>query len=549
MVRPLQKRPGMLFVRILSLGLLVSALAPAAVDRAAVTKLLETTTSVEALVPKLPEELRSNFTFIYQSRSPHGGLGDEAQSAVDPLHPRVVLFSKDARVILAFTGNPAKPGYNVVEMATFDDAKASFVLSKHELGTASPSNGVANPAECLRCHGQDPRPFTDSYPLWPGFYGSVRDTFPKGSPELPLYRKFLKTTAKTGVYKSLQWIKGTTVPPYLDPKKYDPNTIEASLGEFKFLPNTRLGMALTELNRKRIQRKLKASKLYDRYKYGLLAAYLGCGTLPVSENEVDATYNALVVENTDRITRLGTKPVGPGAGDLNMMEIGFYGNVVQILYLANVLEIGHRDWSLALEDNSLSFFDGILSSIHEDKDFYLKEDFILEMLRDLAATEPAFRPYFRTYRAYEAQGLPFGERLDFASALAACPLLEKRHAEAGKPLPALPPETAQPSPRLPASSQLLLTKLGISESPFARCVSCHKGEGALFSGRKIPFESPSDLALVLGKKSASSDRTLREEILERVKPAAIGHMPPRGESLGEKEAQDLAKFLSAVAGA
>ena len=34
--------------------------------------------TLEELIPLLPRELRENFTFVYQSRSPHGGLGDDA---------------------------------------------------------------------------------------------------------------------------------------------------------------------------------------------------------------------------------------------------------------------------------------------------------------------------------------------------------------------------------------------------------------------------------------------------------------------------------------
>ena len=46
--------------------------------------------SVSELVPLLPEELRRNFTFVYDSRSPF-------KAAITPQKPRVILFTDDAR--------------------------------------------------------------------------------------------------------------------------------------------------------------------------------------------------------------------------------------------------------------------------------------------------------------------------------------------------------------------------------------------------------------------------------------------------------------------
>ena len=73
--------------------------------------------SIKELVPLLPIEFRKNFTFVYSSRSPF-------KDSISPLFPRVVLFSKDARQVLTFTGDPDKPGYDYIEMMTFSDEKA-----------------------------------------------------------------------------------------------------------------------------------------------------------------------------------------------------------------------------------------------------------------------------------------------------------------------------------------------------------------------------------------------------------------------------------------
>lgn len=401
----------------------------------------------EELISILPKELRANFTFVYRSRSPHGGMNHPSEGSVSADFPRLVLFSADARLVVAIDGNPDRPGADVVEVIHFDDERAAFELSRFVLPAAvardpalarkAQANGAANPPECLHCHGDDPRPITDSYPLWPGFYGSVRDTFVEGSTELAHYRDFLtrRREAPTGIYRLLAWARGTSTPPYYDPAKFDRAEVEGSPDALRLLPNTRLGMALTELNRRRLRRKLEASPTYGQYKYGLLAGLLGCKTLPVSEVEIKATREALRAENRDRLVRLDVAATGASGDDLQMIEIGFAQSAAQLRYLASTLAVGDEDWSMALEERSQALFDGILSSVHDRRSYYLKEDFILEMLRGLAAVEPPFRQFLATRRVFLHQGYPFGERLDFPSALAACPLLVKKAREEGSPLP------------------------------------------------------------------------------------------------------------------
>ena len=51
--------------------------------------------SVAELVPLLPDELRKNFTFVYDSRSPF-------KASITPQLPRVILFSDDGRLVLTF---------------------------------------------------------------------------------------------------------------------------------------------------------------------------------------------------------------------------------------------------------------------------------------------------------------------------------------------------------------------------------------------------------------------------------------------------------------
>src|SRR5207237_2394064 len=121
-----------------------------------------------------------------------------------------------------------------------------------EMARLSAENGQVNPPECLRCHGLDPRPIFDSYPLWPGFYGAVNDTFPDDDSERAAYRDFLARSrdAPAGVYSKLLWPAGTSTPPYNDPGGYNPDATEVSPEALALSPNSRLGIALSQLNHK-----------------------------------------------------------------------------------------------------------------------------------------------------------------------------------------------------------------------------------------------------------------------------------------------------------
>src|SRR5689334_6829228 len=180
--------------------------------------------SVSELVPLLPEELRRNFALVYDSRSPF-------KASITPERPRVILFTDDARLVMTFIGDDTQPGADLLETMSFDDAQAKFVMNAYLLPAAErrawrPS---AADAKCERCHGADPRTIFDSYPHWPGFYGSVQDTFPRdrvGEKERKNYASFIAGAAKTGVYKDLIYPAGTPLSPFLDPRKFKDNTVE-----------------------------------------------------------------------------------------------------------------------------------------------------------------------------------------------------------------------------------------------------------------------------------------------------------------------------------
>ena len=175
----------------------------------------------------------------------------------------MILFTDDARLVLTFIGDDTAPGAELLETMSFDYESATFELHAYLLpgGERKSWRPSAEEARCARCHGADARPIFDSYPLWPGYYGSVQDTFPHdriGQKEAKNYAAFSAGAAKTGVYKDLIYPAGSPVSPYLDPSLFHDNTVTLQPKQFPYLPNARLGIALTELNRKRIYFKLTA---------------------------------------------------------------------------------------------------------------------------------------------------------------------------------------------------------------------------------------------------------------------------------------------------
>ena len=379
--------------------------------------------SIVELAPLLPRELRSNFTFVYDSRSPF-------RASVSPEFPRVML--DDARLVLTFTGDPGKPGFDLLETLAFDDRAAAFTLRSYLLPAAKRRSWRLAPedADCARCHGADARPMFDSYPLWPGFYGSVLDAFPRdrlGFTELAKYRAFLTGAAKSEPYRSLIFPMGSATSPYLDPRRAVEGAVELDAATMPFLPNMRLGMALTELNRARIYRKLAGSAEFRNNERRALAALLECRGADAPQDEDLRTIEAkLKRENEARLQRLGWRSDEPRPEIDNMEELKFSRELAEIADGAARAGVDRSDWSMALEPGSLAFFDGILSGMHRGKSYYLKEDLIFEMLSHLARREPAFRRYFEADWDFAELGYPFGDRVDLAKALGACALLSPR---------------------------------------------------------------------------------------------------------------------------
>ena len=110
------------------------------------------------------------------------------------------------------------------------------------LSSSSGACPAAEDAKCSRYHGADARPIFDSYPLWPGYYGSVQDTFPYdriGQKQANNYAAFSAGAAKAGVYEDLIYPAGSPVAPFLDPRLFHDNTVTLDPKLFHYMHKAR----------------------------------------------------------------------------------------------------------------------------------------------------------------------------------------------------------------------------------------------------------------------------------------------------------------------
>lgn len=120
--------------------------------------------TMEVFLEKLPNVFHKNYTLIHSSLSLHGSSYEK---------PRAILFNEDASTIISFNGDDSQAAGKMIELMTFDKNKRTY--SFHEIEFSSEVKIHQNPAKCLTCHGQTPRPIWDHYNRWEGAYGSDDD--------------------------------------------------------------------------------------------------------------------------------------------------------------------------------------------------------------------------------------------------------------------------------------------------------------------------------------------------------------------------------------
>ncbi len=236
--------------------------------------------SIPDLLPVLPERLRQNTVLMRVSQSLQ-------REGVNASHPRVILFSDDARLMLAFTGDESKPEARSLEAIEFDPTQKRFELFQIEFPAASREEARRStrnafvrrhPESCLRCHGGgDPKPVWAPYAFWPGAYGENDDRLQATSApsEGASYLHFAQNVAPhSDRYRHVGYRRLR-----LDS---EPRTSE-SLNSYLHRPNLQLTNALTPLLAQRAARIARESSAFVAQKASLYKDLLGgCDSSEVS---------------------------------------------------------------------------------------------------------------------------------------------------------------------------------------------------------------------------------------------------------------------------
>jgi hypothetical protein len=115
----------------------------------------------------------SNYVMAYRSRS--------LQQAT-PQFPRVIMFNRNADMVLSFNGHGEHRGFQNIEMMRFDHEKDNFEFYELSFNNNRAELSPPNPVKCLECHqgskrqNVDARPNWEPYNAWLGFYGSIDDS-------------------------------------------------------------------------------------------------------------------------------------------------------------------------------------------------------------------------------------------------------------------------------------------------------------------------------------------------------------------------------------
>lgn len=141
---------------------------------------------IDGFLSLLPKSYLRHFSLVHQSASIQGA---------SPLSPRVILFGRDARVLMTFNAGKDEAGRQQmggqsIEVIEWLDKEKRFHFSEIEFATGTPAKWVDSPPKCALCHAGTPKPVKaedlasyrnylkpifPQYPFWPGFYGSIND--------------------------------------------------------------------------------------------------------------------------------------------------------------------------------------------------------------------------------------------------------------------------------------------------------------------------------------------------------------------------------------
>jgi hypothetical protein len=230
--------------------------------------------TLEDFLADLPRTIVDSFVLL--------GATESLQLA-EPVSPRVIHFGSDARFLLATSGVPKDPRYDVAEFAAFDDATGVYRFGTVTFTPTAPPLVETDVALCEACHGKPTRPIWGQYPTWPGAYsdneGRVAVTS-RGD-----FRTFVGSAKSRPHYKHLRFESAA-----------DGSTFLLSSRKYPYA-NTDLNHEIGNTVALGTRTRMRAAPDYDKWLWAVLATTpsLSCIDTDVWSDitrRVDAAYQA-----------------------------------------------------------------------------------------------------------------------------------------------------------------------------------------------------------------------------------------------------------------
>lgn len=239
----------------------------------------------------LPRAFKQRFVLVTNT----GAIGMASRA-----RPRVIHFTEDAKLLIATSGHSIDEDItaNSLEILEHDDAANAYRTHTLEIDPVTGPHLIADDARCVSCHGEagKARAIWGSYPNWPAAYGGTHSE-ESGSDtmtgdELAAFESFHAQAKTDPDYRHLE-IKKTSRGFYLaTPYGY---------------PNTLFGSALGNRQAADLYARMKASPLYEKLEYALVADNIRCELSPAVTQYVDRMYNAQTWDAAFPAQRTATK--------------------------------------------------------------------------------------------------------------------------------------------------------------------------------------------------------------------------------------------------
>jgi hypothetical protein len=335
---------------------------------------------VEDVLAKLPVEVRERSILVYESRS---------SGVRDAKFPRIILFSKFARLMMAVEGREDMKKGKFIEVIEFNDSKKTFefseidftgpqvVIRDQEAGQSIRRGEIVHeprPQNCTTCHRKNSRPNWEGYPDWPGAFGGHAGRTNFGSPEHALFKEFIAARSQGDRYHHLPLIERNRE--VMDPNgNSHPFSAFKTIKEHEIVPDTAKGVPIVELseyvgkrNLERIVRLIKnGDPQFEKFRHIYLGAAFRCKqfeawTKPLEASgitlaQVRETHNKNVAAAQQRFVGVMVDTARPSQphkpGDFFVFDARIAEVITNLTFFAKARKI---DQAIALDEWSTSFY-------------------------------------------------------------------------------------------------------------------------------------------------------------------------------------------------